>query len=468
MAYWGNFNRGARLEPDDIIKPGDGINTYQTPFEIQRSEAVSMLNMSNQKYPSLSVRPGRTYEFGSSSNPSTSNNAVGVRGTTNYNYMHLYDGGVWKYYSSSGAYITLSSSGISGTAKILEFNTEANRFTCLCNSSLMEYYNGTTVADSTQAPQTSLYTIDDYRLYALDGSVLKCSAEGSVTDWSTINNSDSIAITSMVGVGTAIKSYNDMVICWGEQTMHVLYGNDPYDFELSDPIANGCVSDRSVIVHNGILYFMDYDKFMLFTGGTPIEISQLVREYLENINYTYKSGIVSMPMGKYILVSIPHGDSATNNNLTLQYDTELKKWYVWNVGFTDYAVIGEYTYAIDTSGYIWKLNSGTDDDGTAITWEVIFGVWGGLPARPRKTISDIWAIVDLPTSSTLTVSYSETVDNDDFQTLDTFTADADEQNYRVQVPTDKLDDVNWYRVKLSGTGPCTIHYLEPYSRLNER
>lgn len=168
------------------------------------------------------------------------------------------------------------------------------------------------------------------------------------------------------------------------------------------------------------------------------------------------------------MISIPHGTSATANNLTLQYDTETKKWYVWNVGFTDFTVIGEETYAVDTSGYIWKLNTGTDDDGTAITWEVTFGPWNGLPARPRKTVSDIWAIVDLPTGSTFTMSYSETVDNDDFASLGTITASANEQNTRIQVPVSTLDSVNWYRLKLSGVGVCTIHYLEPYIRVSER
>jgi hypothetical protein len=468
MSYWGNTNRRSRLMPDDIIRPGEGINTYQTPFEISRGESVSMLNMSNQYYPAIATRPGRTYQFGTSSSPSTQNNALGVRGTTNYNYLHVFDSGVWKYYSSSDVYINISTSGISGTAKILEFNTEATRYSLLCNSSYLQYYDGSTVSASTGAPKTPLYTIDDYRLYALEGSILKCSAAGSITDWATPDDADSIAITSMVGSGTAIKAYNDMVITWGEQTMHILYGNDPLDFELSDPIQNGCVSDRSVLIHNGILYFMDYNKFMQFTGGIPVEISQKARGYLEDINYTYKSGIVSMPMGKYILISIPYGSSATANNLTLQYDTELQRWYVWNVGFKDFAQIGEFTYAVDTSGYIWKLNTGVDDDGTAITWEVTFGVWNGLPARPRKTISDIWAIIDLPVGSTMIMSYSETVDGSDFATLDTFTANANEQNSRVQVPTTILDNVNWYRIKLSGTGPCTIHYLEPYIRVKSR
>jgi hypothetical protein len=469
MAYWGNVNRTSRMQPDTIIKPGDGINTYLPPTEIARSEAVSMLNMINTNYPSLSVRPGRVYYTISSAAPSTANNSLGMRGTTNANYLHVHDNLTWKYWATSDAFVNVCTSGINATSKFIEFNTESARYTCLCGSSYLKYWDGTTLAASTAAPQTSLYAIDDYRLYNLNGSVLKCSAAGSITDWTTADDADSIAITSMKGVGTAICAYNDMIICWGEQTMHILYGDDPGNFTLADPIMNGCISNRSVIIYNGILYFMDFYKFMMFTGGTPVEISQKAKTYLDNINYTYKSGIVSMPVGKYILISIPYGSSATANNLTLVYDTEYQKWYVWNLGFKDYTVMGEYTYAVDTSGYIWKLNTGTDDDGTAISWEVSFGVWNALPSRPRKVISDIWAIVDLPATSTMTVYYSTSFDStSDWTSLYSFTGSADGQNTRIKIPTSILQGVTWYRIKISGTGPATIHYLEPYLRVKER
>lgn len=462
MAYWNKLNR--KFEPQDIIRPGDGINTYNPPNEIKRSECVSALNISNQNYPALSVRPGMTYEFPSSSATLSTPNALGTRGTSSDNTFHAIDGAVWKYWSTSGAYTNVSTSGIGGQAKILQFNTATAKLTVHANASYMEYFDGTTVVDVTTAPQTRLYTLDDYRLYALDGAVLHCSAANDLTDWSTALDADSIPVAGMTGVGTAITAYNDLVICWSEQSMHILYGNDPVDFQFMEPIPNGCVSDRSVIIHNGILYFMDYNKIMGYTGGLPIEISQKVKTYVEGIAWDYKNLICSGQFGKYILWSIPYG-AVTNNNYTLQYDTELKTWYVWNKGFLDFAQLDEDTYAVDTSGYVWKLNQGTDDDGTAITWEITFGVWDSTPLRGLKVISDIYAIIDLPTSSTLTVSYSTDWDGSSFTTLKTFTASANEQNTRIQIPTTALQGINWYRLKFSGSGPCSIFYLEPYMRV---
>lgn len=464
MAYWKSKPKQT-FEPQEIIRPGDGINTYSPPNEIKRSECVSALNIANQKYPALSVRPGMSYQFPSSSATISTPGALGTRGTSSANIFHVVDGAHWKYWNPPTTdFISISTTCIPGTDKILQFNTAAAKLTVRANSSYMEYFNGTTVIDVTAAPMTRLYTVDDYRLYAIDGAVLKCCAANDITDWTTALDADTIPVSGMQGVGTAITAYNDMVICWSDQTMHILYGNDPIDFQLNEPIPNGCVSDRSVIIHNGILYFMDYDKIMGFTGGLPTEISQKVKTYIEGIAWDYKDKICAGKYGKYILWSIPYG-SVTTNNYTLQYDTELRTWYVWNKGILDFTQLDEDLYAVDTSGYIWKINDGTDDGGTAITWEITFGVWDSLPVRGLKVISDIYAIVDLPVSSTLTVSYATDWDGTSFTTLKTFTASADEQNTRIQIPTSALQGINWYRLKFSGTGPCTIFYLEPYMRV---
>ena len=468
MAYFSQQPR-YQISPDEIIRPGLGVNTFDSPFDVQRGEAVSMLNMSNQYYPSISVRNGRDYDFASSSAPISKVNGAGAYSGT---YLVTMDYLSLKYYkSSTQAPITLSSSLGNYEGRFLDFNTEAARYLLFVNSSQPKYWTGNTsdaIAGSTNMPYTKLYAVDDNRLYALDGSILKCSAEGSVTDWSSVYDADTIPIVSMIGTGTAITSYNGTIICWSDQTMHVLYGTKPLDFELSDVIENGCVGYKANIVHDGTLYFMDYYKIISYTGGIPVDVSEKVRGYLEDVNYTYKDKILMGSFREYIYVSIPYGTNAIGNNLTLQYDTKRKTWYVWNVGFVEFFKIAEDIYAVDSVGYIWKLNSGTDDGGTAITWSIEFGAWNSLPARPKKAISSIMAIVDLPTPSTMTAYYSESVDGDDWTSFYTFTASSDEQNTKMTIPVSKLQNIDWYRIKLAGTGPCTIHYLEPHLRVKAR
>jgi hypothetical protein len=460
MAYFGK-KLNYTVKPGKPFTLGDGINVFLTPFEIKKSEATYSRNVSSRSYPALSVRPGWVADpFTAISTP----NALGQR---NNQYPHVQDGTVWKRWDGS-AWQNVQTGLTSAAGKFLEFNTEVARYTVLVNGTNKYAWDGSSVTTLTNAPATNLMTVDDYRLYALSGSVLKCTAAGSVTDWTTADDADTITLTGMIGPGTAIEAYNDTVICWSEQTMHVLYGNDPYDFGLSDPVEYGCISDRSKVIHDGILYFLDYGRYMRYTGGKPLEMSQKVRAYLEAINTTYKTKCVAGKHGKYIYLSIPYGAAATTCNLTLEYDTELDNWYPINQGWVDFVNIGEYFYGVTSAGAFHKINSGTTAAGTAISWSHITGVWNQGTVSQKKAVSDLWAIVDLPTGSTLTISYSTTIDGDDFVSLYTFTASSTEQMTRIPIPTTALQNVDWYRLKLSGTGPCTIHYLEENLRIKPR
>ena len=472
MALWGNITN--KIEPDNIIKPGGGVNTYLPPFEIKREQQVSNLNVSSVNYPSLSVRAGRTIEFQSSSAPYTAPNALG---TYNGQYLMAIDGANLRYYPSSTHYVTLSTALASAQSRILEFNRAADRLAFITDGTNRFIWNGSTgsvLSNTSQAPATNLYTVDDFRLYALDGSIVKYSAAGDPTDWTTVDDAGQEVITGMIGTGTAIATYNDMVISWSDQSMHILDGNSPDDFVLRDPIPIGNVSDRGTIQHasntGNVLYWLDYNRIMAFTGGFPYEIGQAIQRYLDGINYGLKSIICAGKYRKYIFWSIPFGDSATTNNKTIEYDTEFKTWNIWDFGILDFVNIGENLYGVDASGYIWQLNNGTDDNGASITWEAITGIYSHLPARSRKTLSNIYAIVDLPVGSSLTLSYSTEVDGSStgFTALKTFTASAYEQNTRVQIPTNQLQRIDWYRLKMSGSGACTVHLLEPYLRINRR
>lgn len=95
------------------------------------------------------------------------------------------------------------------------------------------------------------------------------------------------------------------------------------------------------------------------------------------------------------------------------------------------------------------------------------GVNDVIPAKSKKVISDIYAVIDLPVGNTLTLSYSTSVDINDFATLYTFTSNANEQNIRVRIPTTLLQNINWYRLKLNGTGHSKVHYLEIHGRFKE-
>jgi len=464
MAYWGRSVRYTK-RPADIIRPGDGINTYESPFQIKKSEFVSANNISNRILGALSVRPGSTSMYGSAAAPITAINGAGVRSGT---IPHLADGTTWKYWNAgTSAYINVATGLANAKAKIFEFPTQANRYTIFVNGTDKKYWNGAGAAgDIADGPATALYTVDDFRLYALLGSTLYYSAAGSVTDWTTAGDAGDLDLTGMQGTGLALTTYNDMVLAWSDQTMHVVYGNNDSDLEPSDPIPVGNVSDRSIVIHDNICYWMDYNRLMGFTGGVPFEVGGLARGYFDLINYTYKQNVVAGKWGRYIYLSFPYNGSTTNNQ-TLEYDTTngVKKWYPWDVGFVNFFNMGEDLYGITAGGVIKKLQQGTADDSTVITWSATTGVWESEPLMATKVISDFYVDVYLPVGSTLTLSYSTTIDSNDFTTLYTFTASASKQRVRVMVPTTALQDIDYYRLKWAGTGPCDIYAIEPDERI---
>jgi hypothetical protein len=456
MAYWGNSLK--HQVKSNIITLGDGENTFLSPFNLKRSESSYSRNLSSVYFPALSARKGRQYY----STAITTPNGMGIYIN---GYLHVLDGTTWKRWDGS-AWQTVKASLTNARANFVEFRTESKKYIIMANGTDVYSWDGSSAATIAAAPATRLYTVDDYRLYALIGNVLKCSAEGSISDWTTALDADSITITGAKGTERAIITYNDNTICFFDNSMHVLYGNDPYDFYLQDPMEFGCVGDRALIEHNKKLYFL-YDALYVYTGGTPRRISDKVKTCIDGIVSAYKSLCAMGSHGKYLYLSIPYL-SGTTNNLTLEYDTELDLWYPHNVGYLAFVNFNNGLYGVDSTGQLWTINSGTDDNGTAISWEWISGVINHQVIQNKKIVSDYYLIIDLPVGSTLTMSYSPSIDGSDFTTLYTFTASATEQKIRVKLPTSALHGVDWYRIKFAGTGQCVVHGMEELLRIKTR
>ena len=463
MAYWPRQLAGKK-NPPHIITLGDGVNTYINPFQLSPKEGSSSLNTCNQSYPALSTRRGRTSMYGSAATPLTSVNGATARAGTTF---HVVTGTTWKYWNGS-SYTNVATGLTDAQAKFIEFTTATKKYTIMFNGTEKKAWDGSTVTDLTDAQATRVIAANDSRLFNLIDSSVYASDIGDITNWTT-GDSDRIGQYGMVGSGTALVTYNDMIIAFSDQTMHIIFGKTSDEFDPTEPIIVGNVSDKATIIHGdtGVLYWLDYNRFMAFTGGTPFDVSEKVITYLESINYTYKSKICAGQSGKYIYLSIPYGATATENNLTLVYDTNRKMWYPHNVGYTDFFNIGQYLYGIDTDGVVWKLDQTTADDSTAISWEHTTGVMDFEPIKNLKHITDIYAIVDLPTASTLKLYYSATVDGSLFNLIKQFTASEDYQKVRIRIPTTKFQRADWYRFKLTGTGPCTVHYLEIHGRRGE-
>ncbi|MGE5436611.1 MAG: hypothetical protein ACM3O3_05235 [Syntrophothermus sp.] len=456
MAYFGNTVRGKQESIQVLL--GDGINTYFPASKIKRSECVSNLNMSNHKYPSLSVRRGNAWYATAAV---TTANGIG---TYLDSEMHVLDGTTWKKWTGT-AFSNIQTGMANARASFVIFSTSSKKYIICIDGTNKYSWDGSTAASlGADAPATNLYTVDDRRLYALLGQKLYFSAGGSITDWTTVNDAGSITLAGNFGTARAICTYRDTVISFYDNSMHILYGNDTYDFYASDPMEFGCYGSRALIELNGKLYFIWNNSLYGYAGGMPAKVSDKAKTYFEAIPTAYRYLVCVGKFDKYLYISIPYG-TATENNLTLEYDTEMDIWNVHNYGFRGFTNIAGSLIGIDNSGQTWTINSGTDDHGTAITWEWVSGWIDYGVISKNKTISKQFYSLNLVAGSTLVVYYS--TDGTTYNRLNTFKASGEEIT-EVTVPFDALTNIPRFRLKLSGTGPCNIEQIDEYFRIKQR
>lgn len=447
------------------IKPllntlGDGINTFLTPLEIKDSEATYLRNVSGQNYPSLSVRPGRAYYAAQLTTP----NALGQR---NNDTLHVADGTVWKYWNGA-SYTNVQTGLTNATGKFVEFGTGTTKYTIYVNGTDRYAWNGTSVTNLTAAPQSKLIAVHKGRVYMCTDNDLKFAALNDITDWTTIDDSGLIDITKAKGSITGLTEYADHVIAFTEFSMHELYGTGPINYSLVDLTSDvGCISDRTIIENQGVLYFLNYNGVYQYTGGAPVKISDKVQAYIDGINRTHKTKCVSGVLKDSLFISIPYGDTTTNN-LLLEYNVKLGKWYVHTGNFVDFVVIQDKLYGVDSTGYIWNMNSGTTDQGAAITWSYITKPYYDGVIAGYKDIKELWVATELPVGSTMSAYISTDDKNSSFTLIHAFVASANTQNVRILIPINIASNTDWYRFKFEGTGPCKIHSIQRSVRIKMR
>lgn len=458
-----------------IIEMGDGINTFHPPLYILDSQSTDMRNMTSSKYPAATVRNGKTKKT-----TVTTPNAMGQR---NNKDIHVLDGTTWKYWN--GATWTNVLTGLTNSkGSFEEFATGTTRYTLFTNGTERKAWDGTIITDLNNAPTSKIFTTHKGRIYYARDNDIVYSGLNLINDYTTPDDAGTIDVTRAKGVLTSLITYNDRVYAWTEFGMHGLYGTGPSTYELVDIEGEiGNISDRSTIVANKNLYWVWYDGIYEFNGSTPMKISEPyfingqnangvmggVTSFIKGINFIHKDKIVSGAYGDFLFVSIPYGPDVTNNNITLVFETKLRKWYVRDEGFVNFVSIANILYGIDTLGNLWDLTTtATTDDGNAISWYVISKCFNEGTPSANATLSEMWLIFDLPIGSTMKVQYSSSHDGDDFTDLYTFSSDEEKQNQRVLLPVTALQNINWYRLKFSGTGQSSIYALEKKARIKFR
>jgi hypothetical protein len=465
LAFW----KGVKTEIQPVVNTfGDGVNTYLTPFEIQNGELTDCLNMCADDYPAIRTRNDRV-----KINSVTTPHAIGKR---NNSQMHVVDGNTWKYSSAgSTAWVDVSTGLSSTSAKFGEFATGTARYTLMMNSTQAKYWDGASTAlnmDSTGIVYSKLFTVHKGHIFILKDNYVKFNALNLINDWTAVGDIGSgiINITNSVGAGSAITTYNDHVVIWCSNSMHELYGSDPLNYELKD-ITNdvGCCSDRSVQEVKGKLFWMDYTGVYMYTGGLPRKVSDPVKKWIDGINQAYAHLCCAGVKDEKYYIAIPY--KSTANNLTLVYDTYNNKWTVEDGTFIDFENISDTLYGLSSSGTIDNMNStgmtGLDNS-TAIPYRLVTKAYNDSAVANKKSLARMYLTAEGTTTATIAIGYATNINSTTMTELTTSVTMSTEPTLtKINIPVNKLSDVNWYKLQASGSGHAKIHSLQKDIRVRK-
>lgn len=489
MAMWNKI--GVRRQ--QVLQGfGEGLNTFNDKLYVKDNEMVDCYNLIADQYPSIRTRPDRIVQTLPASTEGGMYNSLGVRTTTNAGtQIHKAFGNTWSYGILGGAaWVTVSSAINASTVlgKFIEFNTMTAKYTVLANSDgtfYNSYWDGATWSTfaSTASPRSNLMTSHKYRLYGVDnnGRLLRYSAQGDITDWTTVEDAGWIDLTDQVGKANAICTFNDHVIVWSDKTMYELYGSYWDNFELVN-ISNklGCVAPRGQCECNGKLYWMDYSGIYVYTGGQPRQIAYQAKKYIDGIDWNYKHLIWAASIDGKLHFNIPY--QSTKNNVVLVAD--VREIDIGRVRVFTELMDGNGAVNVDdklvvyetSGGKLWRSGTtrftGMDDSNAGalstspIPWMLETKVLFDVGFNVHTNISDIWLQYEGSTKATMDLNYWDNKSTNSTS----FTAIGATSDYvpnhdiikrkKLLLPYNQLQDIDLYRFQIKGTGYTKLHGLQ--------
>lgn len=152
----------------------------------------------------------------------------------------------------------------------------------------------------------------------------------------------------------------------------------------------GCCSYRSIRIVNNELTFAGVKdgRLVVFTVGNVQNYFNALRttekslkissgSMLDSVNLAYIQNCCATYFRNLYILCVPQGSSTTNDRCFV-YDARFNAWVGYWDGinansffiYTDSSGNEELYYCSETTGYIVKMFTGSDDNGTAISWQI--------------------------------------------------------------------------------------------------
>ncbi len=176
---------------------------------------------------------------------------------------------------------------------------------------------------------------------------------------------------------TAMQSYQTRLYIFKRNSFHVLTGDNPNNFFMQE-VSNiyGCLNNRSVVIFENVMFFLDRKGVIEYTGAQISFKSTPIQPIFDRMNYNAaltEACAAHDKLRNQVLFAIPIDGSSTNN-IVLVYDYIANAWTT-HTGYNPsiFAEIQGYNsvrrlFCGDYSGRVnWFSASFLSDNGSGIT-----------------------------------------------------------------------------------------------------
>lgn len=311
-----------------------------------------------------------------------------------------------------------------------------------------------TVAIKLKSPRIHYATSFNNRIYGLDntGEYLYISWLGDAIRFYSDGTASGGCVVPVADKKkwTGIATVNSQVVCFKENTMHIVAGNMPSNFQISNVIDIGCIDGKSIAVHANRMYWLAYDGFYMYDGSYPVLISRKLKG-----EFTQCNGVC---IGERYYASCFDGEK----HRLLVYDTAYNLWH--EIDNPGYIQLSEHNhkliaYRLDKNenggesliADVQLDNVAPDTEWYFETGDINFGFIG------EKTISDVWLRAEMQEGSTVTVEVVAATGARDYTVTASPTQAGKLTAFRLPIMINPDDS---FRINVSGKGQVTIYDIE--------
>lgn len=289
-------------------------------------------------------------------------------------------------------------------------------------------WDGTTDQALSNAPADSrffeAYAGKVFTVDAAEPSYLRWCNNYARTDWPVVNkwgvkdgDGDEIkCIRSHGGNLTVFKRYSTHLFSGTTFDMNV----DPFRLSEIDQ-HTGCVGKNAAVTDGPLCYFVSDYGLCVFDGTSVTNLTESrIPKFWTTVDKNYITGAAAT-IDEYSLVwfalpVITSGTSQTTNNYVLVYDPTTGAFWPWTANITCFARYDDGTYQYTygggcgstDAGYVFKLNTGTDDAGTAINAYWTSEYFTADSPEREKRAKKIFVFDSENTSNVFTLTISKT------------------------------------------------------------